>query len=889
MRILYVEDDARDADITVRRLRKDAPSIEVELAPSIETALLRLERLESAPIDLVLTDVHLRAGDGLSLLRHIRENAIPVAVVVITGMGDEDTAVAALKARADDYVVKRKDYLDQLPATLEAAMNHYRAESARRAHSLNVLYAEHAQSDIEETRHHFALHADHIRLNVVSSATEALQILQDEGSLSSYDVLLLDFELPELNALDLLRKLKATLKQDIPVVLICSQANEELVSQSLERGATSYVVKRPGYLYQLPWELEDAHARAELLRREAVLQESEGRFRMVADTAPVFIWISDRDKLCTYVNQPWLEFTGKTMEQTLGNGWTESVHPDDVQSCFDAYAKAFDQRQSFHIEYRYRRHDGEYRWVLVAGRPRFTSAGAFMGYIGSAVDITERIKVEAALRESENRLRLAQHAARVGTWEWNISTGASVWSEMIWDLLGLEPDDGGTTLERFVEFIHPEDRESALRRVNAVMVHGEDYYDEFRIVRRDGQVLWVASQGRLIRSADGRPERMLGVNIDINERKMASESLQKALDEVQKLKDRLHDENVYLKEEIKVASNFGEIIGQSESLKQVLGLAEHVAPLDTTVLVLGETGTGKELLAHAIHNRSPRRNNPLVKVNCATLPSDLIESELFGHEKGAFTGATSRRTGRFEIANGGTIFLDEVGELPLDLQTKLLRVLQENEFEPVGSSRTKRVDVRVIAATNRNLEEAVREGSFRSDLYYRLSIFPITLPPLRDRKDDIATLTRHFVQELSHKLGKQIDSIPHETMMALKNYPWPGNIRELRNVIERAVIITEGSTLRLLDSFESLWLKEGELRPFEDAEAASTHANGWGETLEESQYNLILQTLKKSYWRIEGPYGAAAALKVHPSKLRSMMKRLGITRPKSQSHSGGVA
>jgi formate hydrogenlyase transcriptional activator len=327
----------------------------------------------------------------------------------------------------------------------------------------------------------------------------------------------------------------------------------------------------------------------------------------------------------------------------------------------------------------------------------------------------------------------------------------------------------------------------------------------------------------------------------------------------------------------------------SSAMQRVADQIQRLQGSDLTVLITGESGTGKDLVARAIHAGSSRGDGTYLPYNCTSATRELADSQLFGHRRGSFTGAVADQSGVIRSAIGGTIFLDEVGELPLDLQTKLLRVLQENEFEPVGSSRTKRVDVRVIAATNRNLEEAVREGSFRSDLYYRLSIFPITLPPLRDRKDDIATLTRHFVQELSHKLGKQIDSIPHETMMALKNYPWPGNIRELRNVIERAVIITEGSTLRLLDSFESLWLKEGELRPFEDAEAASTHANGWGETLEESQYNLILQTLKKSYWRIEGPYGAAAALKVHPSKLRSMMKRLGITRPKSQSHSGGVA
>jgi len=883
MKILYVEDDLRDADVTVRMLRKNAPSYEIELAPTMAAALVRLAHLDSRPLDLVLTDMNLREGDGLCLLKHIRENAIPVAVVVVTGMGDEDTAVAALKARADDYVVKHKDYLDRLPTILENAVNHYRAESARRARPLNVLYAAQTAANIEETRRHFAMHAEYIHLNVVSSAAEAVYILKHPATHESYDVLLLDCDLSELNVLEALRELPSIEPYAIPVVLLCRPGNEELASQYLKRGATSYVVKRSGYLFQLPRELEDAHSHFELRRREAALQESEARFRTLADTAPVFIWLTGLDKLCTYVNRSWLDFTGRTEEQELGYGWADGIHADDYQRALDTYVAAFDARRGFQMEYRLRRYDGTYRWVLDTGHPRFTPDGEFIGYVGSAMDITERIESEGALRESETRLRLAQHAARVGTWEWDIPTGRAVWSEMIWQLLGLEPGDGGTSLERFVAFIHPEDRESTLRRVNEVIANGEEYYDEFRIVRPNGEVVWLASQGKIIRSPDGRPERMLGVNIDINERRLAAESLRGALAEVQQLKDRLHEENIYLQEEIRVASNFGEMIGQSEALKRVLRQAEQVAPLDTTTLILGETGTGKELLAHAIHNRSPRHERPLVKVNCAALPADLIESELFGHEKGAFTGANTRRTGRFEIANGGTIFLDEVGEMPLDLQVKLLRVLQEGEFEPVGSSRTIHVDVRVIAATNRNLEEAVREGVFRSDLYYRLNIFPITLPPLRERREDIPMLVRHFVKALSKKAGKNIDSVAHEAMAALRSYPWPGNIRELRNVIERAVIVTSGRTLHLFDRLGSA--------PEDAKTSPSTEAQPpvgdllRGETFEESQYNLILNALKKCYWRIEGPYGAAAALQIQPGKLRSLMKKLGITRPGAKGHS----
>ena len=637
MNVLYVEDDPRDAVLTRHTLTRIAPHIVLESASTIAAALARLERIDSDPLDLVLTDMHLSDGDGLSLLNHIRENSLPLAVVIITGVGDEETAVAALKARADDYVVKRKAYLDKLPVILESAFNHYRADAARREHPLRVLYLEDDPLDIETTRRHFAVHADHIQLNVVTTVSEMLWRLSDGAQ--RYDVLLMDYQVAEPSPLQVLRELSLRDKQATPIVLVCNEVQEDLARQGLKLGASASLVKRPGYLFQLPWELEQAHARADLQRREAALHASETSLRV-------------------------------------------------------------------------------------------------------------------------------------------------------------------------------------------------------------------------------------------------------ALDEVQRLKNQLHEENVYLQEEIRVASNFGQIIGNSEALRRVLHQAEQVAPLNTTVLVFGETGTGKELLAHAIHNLSSRSNHALVKVNCAALPGTLIESELFGHEKGAFTGADVKRVGRFEIANGGTLFLDEVGELPLDLQAKLLRVLEEGEFERVGGSHTLKVDVRVITATNRNLEDAVRKGAFRSDLYYRLSIFPITLPPLRERKGDIPILVTHLVKQLSKKLGKTIDAIPQETMAKLRNYPWPGNVRELRNVLERAVIITQGSKLHLIDDLDSQALQL-DFQQQQDVVVAPL-AGPATETLEQTEYNVILRTLKNVHWKVEGRGGAAELLNLHPSTLRSKMRKLGIERPQYKTQQGVV-
>jgi len=746
MRILYVEDDPRDADLTVRILRKAAPHLQLETASTIHEALTRLGRLASQPLDLMLTDMHLPDGDGLDLLRQVREGGLPIAVVVVTGMGDEETAVAALKASANDYVVKRKGYLDRLPIILESALNHYLAEAARRTHPLKVLYVESELADIENTRRHFAIHADHLHLDFVSTSKEAIKALQTNQTNLRHDVLLIDLNVPESDALELVRELRLTPGKDLPVVLLCRERDEELAQQGLKFGASGYLVKRPGYLYQLPWQLEDAYSRADLLRREAALHASEARNHAILNAIPdlMFLLSPDGTYLDYHAKGPDLLLVAP--EQFLGRNVSEVMPPELALEFKKCFARTSDKPALM-----------EYRLSLPQG-PRVFEAS---------------------------------------------------------------------------------------------MVRCED-------------------------------DKILAMVRDITLRKEAEESLRKALEEVQKLKDRLHEENVYLQEEIRVASNFGDIVGRSEALERVLKQTEQVAQVDTTVLILGETGTGKELLAHAIHNHSPRHERPLVKVNCAALPAPLIESELFGHEKGAFTGAAAQRRGRFEIADGGSLFLDEVGEIPLELQSKLLRVLEEGEFERVGGTHTVSVDVRIIAATNRNLAEAVSKGTFRSDLFYRLSIFPITMPPLRERREDIPILVRHLVKQISSKLGKKIETVPQMQMTALQNYSWPGNVRELRNVIERAVIVTQSSRLRLIDNLDSQLL---------DAESQSSvgHSDSEPEqyteyeTLEQGEYKLILHALKKVHWRVEGPGGAAELLDIHASTLRARMKKLGIKRPKLQA------
>jgi formate hydrogenlyase transcriptional activator len=382
---------------------------------------------------------------------------------------------------------------------------------------------------------------------------------------------------------------------------------------------------------------------------------------------------------------------------------------------------------------------------------------------------------------------------------------------------------------------------------------------ELEMCRRDRSPLWVNLWMRPMRGMDGKIQGTHSIWVDVTERVLA---------EAERV--RLTEQNLYLQQELKTVHNFEEIIGRSPALAAVLDKVQRVASTDASVLIYGETGTGKELIARAIHSTSRRRDRPLIKINCAALPAGLVESELFGHEKGAFTGAIARHTGRFELADGGTIFLDEIGELPADTQAKILRVLQEHEFDRVGGTSPKKVDVRVIAATNRDLLKAVREKAFREDLYYRLSVFPIHLPPLRERPEDIPLLAQYLLDKFAARIARRIDGIDSATIRRLQEYPWPGNIRELQNVLERAVILATGPTIEVAPDLL------GQPGPESSGKTSST--------LEDVERNHILSVLRQTRWVIDGPRGAAAILDLHPNTLRSRLKRLGVSKD-SHEHS----
>jgi PAS domain S-box-containing protein len=499
-----------------------------------------------------------------------------------------------------------------------------------------------------------------------------------------------------------------------------------------------------------------------------------------------------------------------------------------------------------------------YPWHII-GLASFCAIATLL-LVGLLIQRSRHGRSKEALRTSEERYLLALAGSTDGLWDWNLQSKIVFYSDRFREILGYTPAEFPGTIDSLRSRLHPEDATAVWAAIKRHLQERVPYRVELRLQTKSGEYLWFLARGQAIWNAEGKAFRMCGSIQDITERKQAELNLKTALFEIQELKEKLEVEKTYLQEEIKLEYNYENIIGQSDGLKYVLYKVEQIAPGDTTVLVLGETGTGKELVARAIHGLSPRKDRALVKVNCATLPSNLIESELFGHEKGAFTGAHARQLGRFEVASGATLFLDEIGELPLELQPKLLRVIQDGEFERLGSSATIKVDVRLIAATNRNLEEEVRRGRFREDLWYRLSIFPITVPPLRERMEDIALLVDFFVNKISKRLGKSIESIPTSVMNALQDYHWPGNIRELENVLERAVINSSGPKLHLVDELK---------KPHKDLAAAQ-------KTLNEVERDYIVRVLEQTGWKVSGRKGAAEILGLDRSTLRARMRKLGI-------------
>ena len=596
---------------------------------------------------------------------------------------------------------------------------------------------------------------------------------------------------------------------------------------------------------------EENQHRARSEGRSDELKHSEAKLRRIIDTIPVIAWCGLPDGSAEFWNRRWHDYTGICLEDATGCGCRAAIHPEDLEQLEKKWNSDLASGKACELEARLRRFDGEYRWFLFRYEPLRDEFGKIVNWYGTGTDIDDLKHAEQKLRQDEEEFHRITDAIPQGIVVLS-PDGTAVYANRV------ALKETGLTSEEvqaqgfFLSAFHPEDVENLKASRDAGLLRGEPFELEMRGLRPDGEYHWRLIQYNPLRDDHGRIVRWYATGTNIQNQKNAEE--------------RLRNENVALREEIDHSSMFEEIVGCSDPIRKVLTQVAKVAPSDSTVLILGETGTGKELIARALHRRSSRANKPFVRVNCAAIPQSLIASELFGHEKGAFTGALQRRVGRFESADGGTLFLDEVGDLPTETQIVLLRVLQEREFERVGSNHPTSVDVRLIAATNRDLSSAVSSGAFREDLFYRLNVFPIALPSLRERASDIPSLLKYFVGRYAKKAGKNINHINKKTLALFKGYTWPGNIRELQNVVERGVILSEGDTF----SVDESWFK----RP----PTESWNGRNGLPALAQREVEMIKAALAESYGRISGPSGAAAKLGIPRHTLESKLRRLGISK-----------
>ena len=583
---------------------------------------------------------------------------------------------------------------------------------------------------------------------------------------------------------------------------------------------------------------------------EAALQESEECFRLIVDAIPGFVCTLSATGEVELLNRQVLEYFGKTVEELKNWSTNEAVHPDDLPRVIDAWRHSVETGQPYALEFRQRRADGAYRWFQSRALPARDTEGRIAKWYMLLTDIDDRKRAEQKLRQEEQELRQIVDTIAQLVVFLSPDGDALYGNRFTLEYTGLSLEDLKANNFRARVF-HPDDVERVRAERRKALLRGIPFANEQRARRHDGQYRWFYIRYNPLRDEQGRAIRWYAAGIDIEDRKQAE--------------DRTRQENFALREQIDQVFMLEEIVGSSPALKTVLSSVVKVAPTDSTVLITGETGTGKELIARAVHKRSQRASQPFITVNCASIPASLIASELFGHEKGAFTGALQRRQGRFELAHSGTIFLDEIGELPHETQTALLRVLQERQFERVGGNRVLATDVRVIAATNRDLAAAVASGTFRADLFYRLNVFPVPVPPLRDRKEDIAMLVAYFVKRYTEKAGKQVSKIDKNTLKLCQSYPWPGNIRELQNIVERSVILSNGDTF----SIDPAWLSNPNA-PLRESSASLT------QNLQNYEKELIEAALAKSNGKVAGSTGAAPKLGIPRSTLDLKIKQLKI-------------
>ena len=661
-------------------------------------------------------------------------------------------------------------------------------------------------------------------------------------------------------------------------------------------------------------------AQRELQRQNERLQRSERELQEVIETIPAMAWSAATDGAAEFFNRRWLDYAGLSADQVHGWGWTSAVHPDDLSRLADYWRSVLASGEPGEFEARLRRFDGVYRWFLFRATPSLDH-GRVVKWYGTNTDIEARKTAEQAIVTQNSRLQLLLKLTKEITSNLEFrellrAISASIREVMDCDAVQIWLADSASGKFRLYALDFPEGKgfvkegiliesvgackralETLQPTIRNIANPQEFPPDLYKLMVAEGLktqcVIPLVSRGRAVaaltinRRTDNPflPDEIDFLQEASGQIAIAIENCL-AFSQISELKEKLAQEKVYLEEEIRSDMGFEQIVGNSPALKHVLQLVETVASSDSTVLLLGETGTGKELIARAIHDRSGRKNRTFVKLNCAAIPTGLLESELFGHEKGAFTGAITQKIGRLELADQGTLFLDEVGDIPLEVQPKILRALQEREFERLGSTHTRKVNVRLVAATNRDLESMIAAREFRSDLYYRLNVFPIRIPPLRERKHDIPLLVSYFVQKFAKQMQKKVESIPGSVMKALTAWEWPGNVRELENFVERAVILSRG---------RSLAAPLAELRKVSSAEPKAAAANhddiarivketinalhgnnsATGDRLKK-QRDEIVRALTEAKGRVGGADGAAARMRMNRTTLLARMKKLGI-------------
>jgi len=838
LRILSIEDDPKDSELIQDLLEAEGIVCEVT---RVDTQAVLVSSLEQGGIDLILADYALPSFDGIAALKLAKKTCPEVPFIFVSGALGEEVAIEALKIGATDYVLKTR--LSRLVPSVVRALRETRER------------AEHKQAD-EKLRRNEAYLTEAQRLSQTGSfgcnlSTGEMFWSEETFRIYGYD---------------------RSTQPSVERVLERVHPNDRLlVQEQIDRashgGKDCHVECRlllpddsikhvrivahaskndPGIIEFIGAVMDvtaTKNAEEKLRRSEAYLAEAQelshtGSFGWDVSSGEIY-WSPETFRIFEY------EPTAKVTIELI----MQRTHPEDRPLVQQLIERVSRERTDFEFEHRLLMADRSVKYLRVIGSPSENKDGWFE-FVGAVTDITERKRAEEKVRQSEKELRqlldfTPQHVTVLGPDRSRLYNNHAAL------------DYHGLTLEEWQtadpdRLFHPQDWERLSREVYGKFLSGSSLDIEVRLRRRDGQYRWFLIRYNPTLDEQGRPTRWYAAATDIEDRKHTEQ--------------RLQDENVALREEIDRASMFEEIVGISPALHAVLSRVSKVAPTDSTVLITGETGTGKELMARAVHKRSQRSSRAFVSVNCAAVPRDLIASELFGHEKGAFTGATQRRLGRFELAEGGTIFLDEIGELPAETQIALLRVLQEHEFGRVGGTGSIRTNARVIAATNRDLEEAIAAGTFRRDLFYRLNVFPIEVPPLRERQEDIPVLVDYFIDRYARKAGKNIRRVNKKSLELLQSYPWPGNIRELQNVIERSVILCETENFSVDESWLSRQPRPG--GPKSQLELS--------QKLAAQEKEMIEAALRESGGQVSGPSGAAAKLGIPGSTLETKIKSLNI-------------